>query len=134
MSLVALLGRFALVYLFLLFAITTGLYLIGMQSTSGANTSALVAAVIWACLAFARKNGRYLTRPEKRSIFVGMLTVDLLLQSSIVLLLSATSPQSFGTVFFALAFVGGLHALAIWVMIDVAGRQYAKEAARAQRA
>lgn len=134
MPLIALLGRFTLAYLFLLFAIALGMHLLGMQSNSGTNSAALMGAVIWACLAFAKKNDRYLTPPEQRSIFVGMLTVDLLLQSSLVLLASASSPPSFGAVFLALALVGGLHALAIWLMIGTAGRQYAKEAARAQRA
>ncbi|MNZ80659.1 hypothetical protein D3C78_993020 [compost metagenome] len=133
MSLVALLGRFALAYLLLLFGIAIGLHLIGLQSNSGTNTAALLGAVMWACLAFAKKNGRYLSNSEQRATFLGMLIVDLLLQSSIILLVSTTSTLSFGAVLLTLALVGGLHALAIWLMIGVAGRQYAKEAAQAQR-
>ncbi|WP_455232514.1 ABZJ_00895 family protein [Geopseudomonas aromaticivorans] len=133
MSLVALLGRFALAYLLLLFGIAIGMHLIGLQSNSGTNTAALLGAVMWACLAFAKKNGRYLSSSEKRTTFLGMLTVDLLLQSSIILLISTTSSLSFGAVLYALAFVGGLHALVIWLMIGTAGKQYAKDAARTQK-
>ncbi|MOA69075.1 hypothetical protein D3C78_1970500 [compost metagenome] len=61
------------------------------------------------------------------------MTIDLLLQSSIILLLNATSTLSLGPVFYALAFVAGLHALVIWFMIGTAGRQYAKDVARAQK-
>lgn len=136
MSLVALLGRFALAYLFLLFAIAIGLRCIGLQSNSGTNTAALLAAVMWACLSFAKRNGRYLSGAEQRSILLGMLVVDLLLQSSIVLIVTATSaaPLALGPVFYALAVVAGLHALAIWLMIGTAGKQYAKELAKAGRA
>ncbi|MBV2134839.1 ABZJ_00895 family protein [Pseudomonas sp. MAP12] len=133
MSLVALLGRFALAYLFLLFGIAIGMHLIGLQSNSGTNTAALLGAVMWACLAFAKKNGRYLSSSEQRATFLGMLIVDLLLQSSIILLVSTTSPLSFGAVFYALAFVAGLHALVIWLMIGTAGKQYAKDATRTRK-
>lgn len=135
MSLVALLGRFTLAYVFLLCALAIGFHLVGMQSNSAINSSALMGAVIWSCLAFATKNGRYLTRAEQRSILLGMLAVDLLLQSVLLLLVSATSPTPLplGPVFYALAFVGGLHALAIVCMIGIAGKQYARQAARTPR-
>lgn len=136
MSLVALLGRFTLAYLFLLVAIAIGLHLIGIPSSSGTNTAALLGAVMWACHAFARRNGRYLTRAERRSIFVGMLTVDLLLQWGIILLASTgkASALPLAATLSILAFVAVLHALTIWVMIGIAGKQYAKEAARARQA
>lgn len=136
MSLVALLGRFTLVYLLLLAAIAIGLHLIGIPSSSGTNTAALLGAVMWGCQAFAKRNGRYLTRAEQRSILVGMLTVDLLLQSAILLLASTDKATGLplAATLAILAFVAVLHALTIWVMIGIAGKQYAKEAARAQRA
>lgn len=136
MSLVALLGRFTLAYLFLLVAIALGLHLIGIPSSSGTNTAALLGAVMWGCQAFAKRNGRYLTRAEQRSIFVGMLTVDLLLQWGIILLTNTGTATGLplAATLAILAFVAVLHALTIWVTIGIAGKQYAKDAARARRA
>ncbi|WP_077002866.1 ABZJ_00895 family protein [Variovorax sp. KK3] len=127
MSLRQLLLRFGIAYLLLLLAAGALLAALGVQNNAGVNVAALLGAVMWACVGFAKKNGRYFTRPEKRRAVLGMLAVDLGIQALFSIIVSASQGTlPVAALALALLFIGALHALVIWVFVGLAGRQFAR--------
>jgi len=131
MSIQALLFRFALILVGLSVVVGVTLTLLGVKSGSSGGTAALLGAVMWACQWFARKNARYFTRSEKRSVVLGMLAIDLVFQVLVGAAASAGRPGDvpFVAVLFGLVFVGVLHAAVIWFFVGLAGKEFAKQAA-----
>jgi hypothetical protein len=128
-----LLWRFAAAYLVLLIVVGLALNLAGASSSTGGNVAALLAAVTWVCLDFAKKNGRYFTREEKQRAIVGMLAIDMAMQAVVTVaigLFAGASGLSLGPALLVLLFVGVLHALVIWFFVGFAGKQHAAAEAR----
>ena len=132
MSIPKLLFRFGIAYLVLLVVVGVVLYLFGVPGNSGANTAALLGAVMWACLSFAQKNQRYFEGQEKRRVVLGMVVIDLVIQAAFTLGVAALDPRplSLGALALVLLFLGALHALVIYFFIGLAGRQFAKQTAK----
>jgi drug/metabolite transporter (DMT)-like permease len=133
LTLSALLRRFAAAYLVLLIVVGVGLNLAGAKSSMGGNMAALLGAVMWVCMDFAKKNGRYFTREEKPRVVVGMLVIDLVMQMAVSVaigLFAGASALSLGPRVLILLFVGVLHAAVIWFFVGFAGKQYAAAEAR----
>ena len=133
MTIPGLLARFGAAYLLLLVVIAVALNLLGVNSSVGANTAALLGAVMWVCMAFGKKNGRYFTREEKTRAVLGMLVVDLAIQAVFsvgVGLFAGASVAQLGPMLLVLLFVGVLHALVIWFFVGFAGKQHAAAEAR----
>jgi len=128
MSLLALFVRFTLIYIALLVALAVALSVLGVKGNSGFNTAALLGAVMWVCLSFAKKNGRYFSNQEKTRAVLGMLAIDTLLQA--IVAFAVAGAAGVGAMLFALAFVGLLHALVIYVFVVLTGKQYAKQVAK----
>ena len=134
MTLSALLRRFAAAYLVLLIVVGVGLNLAGAKSSAGGNMAALLGAVLWVCMDFAKKNGRYFTREEKNRVVLGMLVIDLVMQmagSVAIGVFAGASALSLGPMVLILLFTCVLHALVIWFFVGFAGKQHA--AAEAKR-
>ncbi|OUL99743.1 ABZJ_00895 family protein [Variovorax sp. JS1663] len=132
MSISNLLLRFGIAYLLLLLAAGALLTAIGVQNNAGVNVAALLGAVMWSCLGFARRNGRYFSRPEKRRAVLGMLAVDLGIQALFSLVASASQGEiPVAALALALLVIGALHALVIYVFVGLAGRQFARSQPRA---
>jgi hypothetical protein len=133
MSMPALFWRFALACLVLLLGLGLVLNLLGVQSSSGASTAALLAAVMWSCMSFGKKNnGRYFSPVEKRRVVLGMLAIDMGLQLAFAVAAAWFAPSaalSLGAIAFALLFVAVLHAVVIYLFVGLAGRQVAASAA-----
>lgn len=132
MSIAALLLRFGIAYVVLLVVVGVLLHLFGIQGNSGANTAALLGAVMWACLSFAKKNERYFSKNEKRRAVLGMVAIDLVIQAGFSFALAALDPRPlpFGGLVLVLLFLGVLHAAVIYFFVGLAGRQFAKQVAK----
>jgi len=131
-----LLCRFAAAYLVLLVVVAVVLNLAGASSHTSGNVAALLAAVTWVCMDFAKKNGRYFTPDEKKRAIVGMLVIDMAMQAAVTAaagLFSISSGEpvlALGPTMLVLLFVGVLHALVIWFFVGFAGKQHAAAEAR----
>ncbi|MGJ7605865.1 ABZJ_00895 family protein [Variovorax sp. LT1R20] len=133
MTLRGLLCRFAAAYLVLLVVVAVVLNLAGASSHTSGNVAALLAAVTWVCMDFAKKNGRYFTPDEKKRAIVGMLVIDMAMQAAVTAaagLFSGAPVLALGTTMLVLLFVGVLHALVIWFFVGFAGKQHAAAEAR----
>jgi hypothetical protein len=138
MSMSGLFWRFALAYLVLLLGLGLGLNLLGVQSGSGINTAALLAAVMWVCMSFGKKNGRYFTREEKRGAVLGMLGIDVAIQLLVTVVAAAAEwfgptrgRPVVGAIAVVVIFVAVLHAAVIYFFVGMAGRQVAAAAGKA---
>lgn len=129
MTLKALLIRFALIYIAIAVVIGVGLTLFDIKGNSGVNIAALIGAVMWSCMSFANKNQRYFTPEEKKQAVIGMVAIDLLIQLLGVFLISAATgvAMPFGIAAIAFLVIGVLHAIAVYIFVGLAGRQYAKQ-------
>jgi peptidoglycan/LPS O-acetylase OafA/YrhL len=130
LTLPALLRRFAAAYLVLLAVVAVALHLAGAASNTSGNVAALLTAVTWVCMDFAKKNGRYFTPDEKKRAILGMLAIDVLMQVVVTFAISRFAGAPFLAL--VLLFVAALHAAVIWFFVGFAGKQYA--AAEARRA
>jgi len=128
-----LLGRFGAAYLLLLVILGLALNLFGVKANAGVNTAALLGAVMWVCMAFGRKNGRYLARNEKTRAVLGMIAIDLAIQAAVSVsaaLAAGAALLQLGPMLLVLLFVGLLHAGVIYFFVGMAGRQFAAAEAR----
>ena len=133
MTLRGLLYRFAAAYLVLLVVVAVVLNLAGASSHTSGNVAALLAAVTWVCMDFAKKNGRYFTPDEKKRAIVGMLVIDMAMQAAVTAaagLFSGAPVLALGPTMLVLLFVGVLHALVIWFFVGFAGKQHVAAEAR----
>lgn len=132
MSIAGLLVRFTATYVALLVAVVIGFSLVGVRPNSGVNVGALFGAVLAACLWFASRNRRFLTAPEKKKAVLGMWAIDLLLQLlvAVAMGLAPGAELSLPPVLLTLAFIGLLHGAGIYFIVGLAGKQYAKQAAK----
>lgn len=129
MTLKGLFIRFILIYIGIAVVISIGLAVFEIKGNSGINVAALIGAVMWSCLSFANKNRRYFTPQEKTQVVIGMVAVDLCVQLLGVVLIAAATGMAmpFGVAAIAFLFVGALHALAIYIFVGFAGKQYSKQ-------
>jgi hypothetical protein len=133
MSLNALFLRFTLIYIAILMVVAIALAAIGITGNSGVNTAALLTAVMWACQTFAKKNSRYFSKEEKTRVVLGMLAIDLVLQTVLAVAVAGvgSTKLTLGPMLFAIAFIGLLHVLVIYYFVGMTGKQYEKQAAKA---
>lgn len=133
MTVKGVLTRFTIAYVVLLVGGATLLVALEFKPGSSLNTAVLLGSVLYACLAFGQKNGRYFTPEEKSRVVWGMIAVNLVIQTLIgSLVLLGPGKLSAGLFFGALAFVGALHAGVIYVFVGVAGKNFAKQLAKKQ--
>lgn len=130
MSLKTFLWQFTLIYIGLSVVVAAVLMLTGLALKSSINTAVLLAAVMWACLRFAKAHRRYFTAAEKRSAFFGMLAIDVGLQALVAggLMAGLGQAMPWGALGVGLLFVSALHAVVIWLFIGFAGKQVARHA------
>lgn len=136
MTLRGLLWRFAAAYLVLLVVVALALNLAGASSSTSGNVAALLGAVMWVCMDFGKKNGRYFTSEEKKRAIAGMLVIDMAMQAVLTVsvgLSSGAPALSLGPMSMVLLFIGVLHALVIWAFVGIAGKQYAAAEAKRNR-
>ncbi|KIQ29167.1 hypothetical protein RT97_19065 [Variovorax paradoxus] len=136
MTLRGLLWRFAAAYMVLLVVVALALNLAGASSSTSGNVAALLGAVMWVCMDFGKKNGRYFTSEEKKRAIAGMLVIDMAMQAVLTVsvgLSSGAPALSLGPMSMVLLFIGVLHALVIWAFVGIAGKQYAAAEAKRNR-
>ena len=123
--------RFLAAYIGLTVLVLAGFTLAGIKPNSGINVGILIGAVLWPCLAFGEKNGRYFSPHEKRRVVWGMVAIDLALQIAVALpVLLATKSFSLTAFFAVIAFVMVLHTLLIYFFVWNAGKMFAKQLAK----
>jgi len=129
MTIKGVLWRFALAYVVAAIAAGTVLNMLGIKGGTGVNVGLLAGCTLWVCIAFGKANGRYFTSSEKTLAVTGMIVIDLALQLVVMLatLSQRTAGLHAGAMLFALAFVGLLHAVAIYFFVGMAGKQLAKQ-------
>jgi hypothetical protein len=132
MSIAGVLVRFVLAYVLLMVAAGVVMNLLGIKSNSGVNVGILIGATLWPCMAFGQKNGRYFTPSEKTVVVLGMIAIDLALQ--LVVLLAMGGKMNSKVLLGALAFVGALHAIGIYVVVGWGSRMLEKQQAKAAAA
>src|SRR5690349_2130363 len=131
MSIQALLIRFFLIYLCMLVIAGIVVSLFDAKAGSAINSAVLLSSVMGVCWWFAYKNKRYFTPSEKRNVVLGMLAIDIAIQTVVAVGMLASQPT--GWIFpllFGVLFVGALHAALIWVFVGLAGKQFAKDVAK----
>jgi hypothetical protein len=128
------LWRFLGAYIGLLILVLIVFAMLDAKANTGVNTAALIGAVLWPCIAFGRKHGRYFTAAEKGRVVRGMIAIDFLLQMLAGLAgmaaLGGGKPVPWGALLVAAIFVTALHALAIYFFVGQAGKMLAKEQAK----
>lgn len=135
MTLAGVFLRFFLAYVVLVVAAAVTFQLIGVPMNSGLNVAVLIGAVLWPCMAFATKNGRYFDEAEKKKVFWGMAAINLALQLLIGGgALAAQGKLSMGALLVAAAIVTVVHSIVIYYFIGAAGRMHAKQEAKRARA
>lgn len=132
MSLKSILVRFTLIYLGLLIVIGIAFAAFGAKSSTSGNAGALIGAVMGAAMWFTSKNKRDFSPVEKRNAFLGMLAIDIALQTLVTSALLFSVPGGFGSMpmLFGIGLVCLLHAPVIWFFTGWAGKQMAKDLAR----
>lgn len=131
MSISGVLIRFVFAYIVLTVVAVVGLQLIGIATNSGVNVGILIGAVMWPCMSFGTKNGRYFNSSEKAKVVWGMIGINLALQ--LVFgggVLALEGKFSAGAFLFALAFVGIMHSLAIYYFVGSVGKTLEKQQAK----
>ena len=133
MSLKSLLVRFALIYVGLLITIGVAFAAFGAKSSTAGNTGALIGAVMGACMWFTHANKRDFLPAEKRNAVLGMVAIDIALQTLAAAAALRSMPSALGSkaMLFGILFAGLLHAGVIWYFTGWAGKQVAKDLARA---
>lgn len=131
MSILGVFIRFFFTYIALMLAIATAFYFLGITSNSGINVAILMGAVLWPCMAFGKKNGRYFNSAEKTKVVWGMIGINLAIQ----LLFSASAFNTgarlhTGLLLGVLAFVGVIHSLVIYYFVGQAGKWLEKQQAK----
>ncbi|RYX89828.1 MAG: hypothetical protein EOO28_31505 [Comamonadaceae bacterium] len=128
MTISGVLRRFFLAYVVLIIVVAVAFQLLGIASSSGVNVGILIGAVLWPCLAFAEKNGRYFTPAEKKTVVWSMIAINLALQLVVGGgAMAAEGKFSAGPLLFALVFVGLIHSVAIYFFVGQAGKMYVKQ-------
>ena len=123
--------RFLAAYIGLTVLVLAGFTLAGIKPNSGINVGILIGSVLWPCLAFGEKNGRYFSPDEKRRVVWGMVAIDLALQLAVALpVLLIAKSLSLTALFAATAFVMVLHVLVIYFFVWNAGKMFAKQLAK----
>ena len=129
MTIKGVLLRFFLIYSVLL--ILAGLVMghFGIKGSSGVNIGILAGCVMWVCGAFGKKNRRYFSRNEKTMVVLGILAIDLLLQFifAAAALAQSSLEMKAGALLVAVAFIGVLHAIAIYFFVGFARRPLVKQ-------
>lgn len=82
MSILGVLGRFALIYVVLLVIVGLALNYFDISGNSGVNIGILLCTIFWACSSFAKKNGRYFEKNEKAKVVTGFVVINLVIQAA----------------------------------------------------
>jgi hypothetical protein len=78
MTIKGVLFRFLLIYVALHLPAGLVIGLLGIRAgtiTTSVNLGILFFSVVWVCMAFAKKNGRYFSSTERRAVVVGMIAI-----------------------------------------------------------
>lgn len=129
MSLRKFLLQFAVAYVILLAVIGLVLEQFTIKSGAGMNSATLVTAILWSCLRFAQTNKRYFDALEKRKAVLGMLAIDIGLQTlvSATLIPWGSAVSAVGALLVGVFMVAALHAVVIWFFVGFAGKQFVKQ-------
>jgi len=130
MSITSVLVRFAGLYVVLMALLAIGFAVAGLRANEGVNVAALAGAVIWPCLAFARKNSRSFSGDEKRRVVLGMVGIDLAIQLASGLTFVAVGAMDVQALLTGLAIAVALHAVTIFLLVTLSGRLVARQLAR----
>lgn len=127
MSVQGLLIRFFLIYMSLSTVVSGTLALLGFEGGS-VNPAVLLGSVLLACQWFARRNKRYFTPAEKRNAILGMLAVDMAVETAgVVVGTGSSSGIVLRSMLLGGLIVGVLHGALVWFFVGFAGKQFAKE-------
>jgi hypothetical protein len=127
MSISGMLLRFTGIYIAVLIVAGLLLTALGLKSSSGANTAALIGAVLGSCAWFANKNDRFLEPQERKAAIWGMCSINIVLQMLIAMTVGAAARAPFTPMIVAIAFVGLVQSALIYFMVGAAAKQHAKQ-------
>ena len=129
MTIKGVLFRFLLIYFVLLFVAGIAVSILGIRgSHSYIGFGILVGCVLWVCSVFIKKNGRYFSDAEKIAVVVGMIVIDLLLQSLPRIYSYSQQPQlNIGYVLLDFGIFGLLHAVLIYLVVNSAKKWFMKK-------
>ena len=129
MTIKGMLFRFLLIYFVGLFAAGLIAGLLGIKgSYSYIGIGILVGAILWVCSVFIKKNSRYFSDTEKVTVVVGMIVIDLLLQSLPRFFNYTQHPQvTITSVLLDIGLFGLLHAVVIYFSVNSAKKLFVKQ-------
>ena len=129
MTILGVLGRFALIYIVLIIIAGIIFNYLGISSSGGVNIGILLGTLCWVCTAFAKKNGRFFDKSEKTKVIAGFIIINILIQGvfSTAALVGSKQEVSVLMMLFVLGFVGLLHAAAIYFFIGVVQKSLIKQ-------
>ena len=129
MKLRSVLVRFAALYVVLMALLAIVFAVAGLGTNAGMNFAALAGAIVWPCMTFGLRSGRYFNADEKKRVVLGMIAIDLAIQLASGLVFLAAATLSARALLGGLALVGALHAVTIYLLVTLTGRLVARQLA-----
>lgn len=127
MTVAGLVSRFLTTYILLLIVVGQILHWVGIQPNEAMFIGMLIGSTIWPCMAFGKRNGRYLDKGERIQVTAIILLIDMFMQ---ILFGNAPLPGMTSLpaldALAAFGLVLGLHLAVIAFFVNFAQRQLIK--------
>lgn len=119
MGLMGLFVRFFLVYIIGTIALGVVLTLIKIEANDAITIGVILAATMYSCKAFAKKNQRFLTKKETIRAIIGFSLINLIIKmlGTLLVLASVSTPVGLPVIIITLLWPIFLHTPLIWFSI-----------------
>lgn len=120
--------RFILVYPMLLIAAGILMKYIGYGINTGLTFGILFGCIMWLCISFCKKNGRYFSDKEKYTVVAGFFAIDLLFQLLFGLVASAKLQSNITTaLFIAIGILSLVRLIVIYAIVEITNKLLNKQ-------
>jgi hypothetical protein len=121
--------RFFLVYPLLLIAAGILMkYIIGYGINTGLSFGILFGCIMWFCISFRKKNGRYFSDKEKYTVIAGFFAIDLLFQLLFGLAAFAKLPSnSMTALFIGIGILSFVRLIVIYAIVEITNKLLVKQ-------
>ena len=127
MSVSGLLARFAIFYPITLIAAGAIVKALGIGHISALNVIIIMALLMFLIERFAKNNARYFTKAEFSGVFIGVIVIDLLFQTLVVLLQGGKPIDiSAGAYLISMLITLPLHGIAIYAILKIMPKNLVK--------
>jgi hypothetical protein len=119
MSIKEVLLRFLLLYTVLIVAAGSLIHHFGITQILGVNIGILAGCVSWVCYEFVKRNGRYFSKREKKTVVLGLAAINITLQFLFTASALSQSPTGISAMalIFPVAFISCLQTIVIYFLV-----------------